>query len=357
MHFDLSSEQRQFEDSVTQLLADVVDLTAMTKGSDVIDPTREKVDAGLAQLGALSVLVPEEHGGLGMGLLTLSVLADCLGRTAAPSAVIQSALAAWISAECDDAAIRKTWLEPLMSGEARAAFALHEWGDAWAPSQWRASAREGVTKHNVVDAERADVFVVGFAEGLCFVEASEVRVATPKQQALDMTRPTADVVVAGNVGRSISGALANRVFDALLVLTAADAAAAGQRAFEMTVDYAKVREQFDRPIGSFQGLKHQLADMVVDIEPARFLCWYAAHAWDHELPDAARSAALAKSHAADVAVKTARASVEAHGGIGYTWEYPLHLLLKRAMHDRAMLGSSAALRKRVAALTPTPPVR
>jgi alkylation response protein AidB-like acyl-CoA dehydrogenase len=350
MHFDLSSEQRQFEDSITQLLADRADLIAMTKGAEAIDPIRRKVDSGLAELGALSVLVPEKHGGLGMDLLTLAILADRLGRAAAPSTAVQSALAGWLVAELGDGALRKRWLEGLMSGEARAAFAFNETEGEWLPEQWRASAREATTKHYVVDATHADLFVVGFADGFRFIEASAAQIAVSKQQPLDMTRPTASVAFPAGE-KPVAGALAQRVYDALLALMAADAAAAGQRAFEMSVDYAKVREQFDRPIGRFQGLKHQLADMAVDIEPARFLCWYAAHAWDRELPDASRSAALAKAHAADVAVKTARAAVEAHGGIGYTWEYPLHLLLKRAMHDRVILGSPAALRKRAAALT------
>src|SRR3546814_1692061 len=97
----------------------------------------------------------------------------------------------------------------------------------------------------------------------------------------------------------------------------------------MSVEYAKTRVQFGRPIGAFQAIKHALADMAVDMDPVRYLCWFAAHAWDTPAPEAPWSAALAKAHATDMAVKTARAAVEAHGGIGYTWEYPLHLLLDR----------------------------
>lgn len=354
MYFDLLSEQKQFAESADRLLSDSVDLTAMTKGAEAIDAIRRQLTPALSALGATSVLVPESQGGLGMGLLTLAVLADCVGRYAAPSNALHSALAAWLVAESRDETLCRSWLEPLMHGKAQAAFALNEEPGVWAPGEWRcASNDERAMKYNVIDAEYAQLIIAGLRDGLLFIDASAAEIVPPDKENLDMTRRASKVRFAPGAGRLIDPKFSERLYDALLVLTAADASAAGRRAYEMAVEYAKIREQFGRPIGSFQGLKHQLADMAVDIEPAQFLCWHAAHAWDQNATDSARSAALAKSHAADVAVKTARASLEAHGGIGYTWEYPLHLLLKRAMQDRIVLGASGALRKRVACLTST----
>jgi alkylation response protein AidB-like acyl-CoA dehydrogenase len=355
MHFDLLDEQKQFEDGVERLLNSTIDLPAMTKGAEVIAPLRDRLQQKLAELGAPAVLVSEQHGGLGMGLLTLAVLADCFGRYAAPTNVLQSALAAWLISVGGDQDLRDRWLEPLITGRAQAAFALAEGPDAWAPEQWRARRSDpAVLKTPVEGAENCQLIIAGLADGFVALDAAEVKVASGGRRPLDMTRPTSEIRFAPPAGRALGAGpeLSQRVFDALLVLHAADAAGAGRRAYQMAVEYAKVREQFGRPIGSFQGLKHQLANMAVDIEPTRFLGWYAAHAWDQIPADASRAAALAKAHAGDVAVKTARAAVEAHGGIGYTWEYPLHLLLKRAMHDRMVLGSSASLRERVAALTP-----
>lgn len=354
MHFDLLDEQKQFENGVERLLASVVDLPTMTRGAAEIDAIRDQLAPRLAEAGAAAVLAPGSRGGLGMGLLSLCVLADAFGRHAAPTGVLQSAVAAWLVAEAGDDSLRERWLEPLIAGEASAAFALNEGPAVWAPWEWRArSADAEVRKLNVEGADRAQLIIAGLAGGgLVALDAADVKIEPAAQPPLDMTRPTFNLAFAPSAGRTLQAGFADRLYDALLVLTAADASAAGRKTYEMAVDYAKVREQFGRPIGSFQALKHQLANQAVEIEPARFLCWYAAHAWD-QIPHAApRAAALAKAHAGDVAVKTARAALEAHGGIGYTWDYPLHLLLKRAMHDRMMLGSSAMLRRRVGELTP-----
>ena len=116
----------------------------------------------------------------------------------------------------------------------------------------------------------------------------------------------------------------------------------------MCVEYAKTREQFGVTIGHFQALKHQLADMAIEIDPSRALYWYAAHAFDHIPADRARSAALAKAHITDRAMQIGRDSVEAHGGIGFTWECDVQLWFKRAMFDRAFLGAPAVQRDRIA---------
>ncbi len=118
----------------------------------------------------------------------------------------------------------------------------------------------------------------------------------------------------------------------------------------MSVEYAKTREQFGVTIGHFQALKHQLSNMAVDLEPSRGLFWYAAHAFDHVPEDATRYAALAKSHITDCAIRVARDAVEAHGGIGFTWECDVQIWFKRAMFDRAFLGAPSLHRERAAKL-------
>jgi len=118
----------------------------------------------------------------------------------------------------------------------------------------------------------------------------------------------------------------------------------------MTTDYAKARQQFGQPIAQFQSVKHQIADMATSIEPARGLFWYAAHAWDHLQDEAPRSAAIAKHHLTDRATEIARDAVELHGGLGFTWECDVQIWMKRAMFDRAFLGTPEAHRARCAAL-------
>jgi alkylation response protein AidB-like acyl-CoA dehydrogenase len=118
----------------------------------------------------------------------------------------------------------------------------------------------------------------------------------------------------------------------------------------MAVEYAKTRQQFGVPIGRFQALKHQLANLAVEVEPARALVWYAAHAFDHLPAEAPRAAALAKAHATDRFMQVARDTVEAHGGIGFTWECDVQIYFKRALFDRAFLGTPGQHRERAASL-------
>jgi alkylation response protein AidB-like acyl-CoA dehydrogenase len=134
------------------------------------------------------------------------------------------------------------------------------------------------------------------------------------------------------------------------VLLAADALGGATRCVESSVAYAKTREQFGVPIGHFQALKHQLANMALEVEPSRALVWFAAHAFDALPGDAPRAAALAKAHLGDVYAQVARDTVEAHGGIGFTWECDVQIWFKRALFDRAFCGTPAEHRERAARL-------
>jgi len=145
-------------------------------------------------------------------------------------------------------------------------------------------------------------------------------------------------------------AQAGRVRDTALVLLAADAFGSGSRLVDMSVEYSKTREQFGVTIEHFQAVKHQLANMAVELEPSRGLFWYAAHALDHIEEESERAAALAKAHISDRVMQIARDSVEAHGGIGFTWECDVQLWFKRSMFNRAFLGTPSVHRERAAQL-------
>ena len=141
-----------------------------------------------------------------------------------------------------------------------------------------------------------------------------------------------------------------RLLDLAAIALAADSLGGAQRALEMAVDYSKVREQFGRKIGSFQALKHIAAEMVADIEPTRSLVWYAAYTYDRRPREAPRAAAMAKASLGDVYSRTARRSVEIHGGIGFTWEFDLQLWFKRAHVNEVAFGDPTFHRERVAEL-------
>jgi alkylation response protein AidB-like acyl-CoA dehydrogenase len=251
-------------------------------------------------------------------------------------------------------------LPGLATGDLLATVAFSEEGGAWQPDQWQLGASDpgagalSGTKETVPFAEQADLFVVGLAGGrFAVVERNSKGVEVQRVEGADRTRrigrvsfdaTPAELLESGDAG------VADRVRDVGLVLLAADAFGGARKLVDMSVEYAKSREQFGVTIGHFQAHKHQLANMAVDIEPSRALYWYAAHALDHIQDEAARCAAIAKSHITDRYQQIARDAVEAHGGIGFTWEGDVQIWFKRAMFDRALLGTPREHRDRAANL-------
>jgi alkylation response protein AidB-like acyl-CoA dehydrogenase len=352
MLFDLNDDQKAIREAVESVLRDKLDDRTALKLFD-----RGTLDRTLWQdlmgLGLGSIMSPPEQGGLGLDFLTLAIVMESLARFAAPGPVCHNALTSWLLRVSGNVSLSEQWGEKLARGEAIASFALLEGTGGWLPDSWSLAESMGVaTKRSVEWASDADLLIVGLAGGrLGAVESRAAGVQVTAVESLDRSRPLADVHF-DNADILPLGdeSLAARIVDALLILCAADACGAATKAYEMAVDYAKVRSQFGRPIGSFQAVKHQLANLAVDIEPCRFLYWYAAHAWDALPNESRRAAAVAKAHLTEVAVKVARAAVELHGGIGYTWEYPLHIFLKRAMSCRAAMGLPAIHQERAAVL-------
>lgn len=345
MHFDLTDEQKMLQASLHALLQDRVDLHALTRATlKDVSGLRVKLDADIAALGVTATLCPVTHGGLDLGILTLVAVSEELGRHAAPSNSVQNAVAAWLIAQAGDDIQRDRWLPGLIDGHINAAIAKS------ASLEVSGDVLSGEAS-NVEHADTADVFIVATKDKLALIERGDA-VAVSMPSPLDISRPVSSVTFSAAPASllSTSTELHERLSQAQIILLAADAYGAGQRAHEMAVAYAMERRQFDRPIGAFQALKHQLADAALTMAPARFLPWRAAYAWDTSHGEAARLAALAKAHTPDVAVSTARAMVEAHGGVGYTWEYPLHLFLKRAMYDRVAWGGPAFHRAAAARL-------
>ena len=152
------------------------------------------------------------------------------------------------------------------------------------------------------------------------------------------------------IGRFAQVGAIDRARDAGLILLALDCYGGSNRCLDMTAKYALTREQFGQIIGAFQGVKHQLADLATDLAPSLSLCWYAAHAFDHMPDKSERHAAITKAHMTDVYDKVTRYAIELHGGIGFTWEYDLHLWWRRAVFDRAYLGEATYHRLRAADL-------
>ena len=349
MNFDLTDEQRMLQETVGQLAEKQCPPTEIHKRLES-DDTYADLWKALCELGVPGLAIDTTHGGAGLEVLDLAVVAETLGYHATPGPYLGHVLAARAIELGGSDEQKSRWLPALASGERIGTIAFGDEG-GWDPEGWKMSSKGPLSgeKPFVPCANAADLFVVGLAGGqLGVVEKGANGLSIEAVDCADLTRPVSHLRLSETPCEILpGGASASRATrDVGLALLAADAFGGSQRLLETCVEYAKTREQFGVTIGSFQGLKHQLANMAVDVEPSRGLYWFAAFAQDNATEEAERIAAIAKAHITDRFLQIGRDSVEAHGGIGFTWECDVQIWFKRAMFDRAFLGSPAEHRER-----------
>lgn len=328
------------------------------------------VDDKLWQLGVdlgwTGLAIGEDHGGAGQSLVELCIVAEELGRALAAGPFITSALVGLAVERFGSEAIKGDLLPRLADGSSRATWALAEPGGAWTPGSVTTSAiaQDGDyilhgRKTAVQDAGSADSILVSATLGgdpvFLVVDPTSAGVTLRKQKTLDQSRSFYDIEfdnvrVGGGRRLDADAAAVQWLCDAAAVLTSADSLGAGQRLMEMTVDYVKVREQFDRAIGSFQAVKHKVSDMAVGVKGTFAATYYAAMSLDLGTSDASRAATVAKSFSSDAMSRLAGQALQSHGGIGFTWEHDLHLYLRRVKTDEALYGDTPAHQERLAAL-------
>jgi alkylation response protein AidB-like acyl-CoA dehydrogenase len=313
----------------------------------------------MARLGWLGLALPEEHGGSGLGMVETAIVLEELGRAACPSPYLPTVLAGLLIARTGTEAQQARWLPAIATGTARATVAFLDRDLAWAPDTARTEAtpREGgVTltgeKSFVPWAHVADVIVVpartGAGVSLFLADSGSPGITFTPLPAMDLgTRwatvrfdgtPVPAAAALGEPGQG--GALLAWLLQRAAVGAAAEMLGAARRCLDMAVGYAKVREQFGQPIGAFQAVRHKCADMLLEVENAHAATYYAAWALDAEADDAAVAASVAKAYVGDAARKVCGEAIQVHGGIGFTWEYDLHLYVKRAKALEAMYGDT-----------------
>ncbi len=358
MDFGLSDEQQLLDQSLRRFLAERMPTTRVRELIETPDAFDAKAWSELAELGVAGCLVAEEHGGAGLALLDAAVIATALGHAAAPTPFLGSTvLAPLLMAGAGSDAQRKEWLPKLAAGKVRIGVALAEQVERRdeAGVALEAGSLRG-TALFAIDGVGADAYLVAAGEALCLVERGVAGLTVEPLPTVDRTRRLAELRFDGvaPTERLASGdaarAAISRALDAARVLLAADMLGCCDRALAMSVDYAKQRKQFDRPIAQFQAVKHLCAEMAAAIEPARALVWYAAHAADALPAEAPLLALHAKAHLADVAMDVVRTATQVHGGIGFTDAYDLQLWFKRVSLARQLLGTPAKLRAHAAAL-------
>jgi alkylation response protein AidB-like acyl-CoA dehydrogenase len=355
MDFGLSDEQKQLDDSLRRFLAERVPTTRVRELIETPDAHDAKLWSELAELGVAGCLIAEEHGGAGLSLLDAAVIATALGHAAAPTPFLGSAILAPRLVAAGSDAQRKEWLPKLAAGQLRLGVAIAEQVERRddAGVSLDGGKLRGIALF-AIDGAGADAYLVAAGDALALVAKSAPGLTVEAMPTIDRTRRLAELRFEGTPaellarGDAARGAIADALLAARVAL-AADMLGACDRSLAMSVDYAKQRKQFDRPIAQFQAVKHLCAEMAAAIEPARALVWYAAHAAG-EIPAEAPLLALhAKSHLADVAMDVVRIATQVHGGIGFTDAYDLQLWFKRVSLSRQLLGTPARLRAQAAA--------
>jgi alkylation response protein AidB-like acyl-CoA dehydrogenase len=285
-----------------------------------------------AELGLTGLAVPEEQGGSGASFVELTVALEEAGRMLLRAPLLSTAVAAVVLADGGAADL----VSRLVDGSTSAAFVVGKVSAAGPAGDLLSG-----TVPQVVDAASAGLLLVTADDTLYAVEASTavIREAEP----LDPTRALARVELAGTHGRPVGDAA--HALDLLHVALAAESVGAARRVLELTVDYLKVREQFGRPLGSFQALRHRVADLTVELEAATSTAWYAARAVVEHSPELPVVAPLAKATATDAFTHIAGEAIQLHGGIGFTWEHDAHLYFKRAWTTSLLHGDARTLRR------------
>jgi len=315
MDFDLSADQKDIKAVARDLLAARAPWAKLREAAE-----RERYDealwAELVELGWPGIAISEQHGGQGLGAVELAVLLEELGYACAATPLLSTAAAAAAIQAGGTEEQRVRWLPGLAGGELTAGIG---------------------TRELAADAAGAAVVVLLDGDDAQLVES-------PRAEPVTMIDPTRRFATVSGEGAPLGAGAADRVRAAL----AAEVVGVCQRALDMTLDYVKQRKQFGVPVGSFQAVSHRCAQMLLDTESARSTAYYAAWAADADPERLPEAAALAAAAAADAGRDVTASAIQAHGGIGFTWEADVHWLYKRAQLDAALLGGAARHR---AALT------
>jgi alkylation response protein AidB-like acyl-CoA dehydrogenase len=361
MYFDLTDEQQAIKATARDFLAAryksprIRELVESEHGFEQSDWEE------MAELGWPGLALPEQWGGQGLGIVELAVLFEELGYALVPTPLLSSTVAGLALALNGSDEQRDRWLRPLASGEARGTLALFDAGSPAAIGEFELEAKEngdGVIldgeKVLVMDAASADFLLVATADGRRHVVAADADgVSVRPESSIDLTRRLYSVRLDGvRVGpeATLSGGQAEYlpVLWRACVALAAESTGIAQRTLDMAVEYAKDRKQFGRPIGSYQAVSHRCAQMLLETENSRSAVYGAAWAADAEPDSLPLAASMAKAYASDAGWRVPDASIQVHGGIGFTWEHDLHFFLKRGKANAATFGDAKWHRERVA---------
>jgi alkylation response protein AidB-like acyl-CoA dehydrogenase len=379
MDFGFSQEQELLRQTARSFLEKECPTGFVRRMMDDPAGTTDEFWGKLAELGWLGLIYPEAHGGVGLGLVDLTVILEEMGRAVMPGPFFSTVLLGGLAVlDAGSEAQKAAWLPRIAAGEARATLALLEESARWDAAGVAVTAKPGKgggfvlsgTKLFVPDGHATDLLVVAartarptkedpsHGVSLFLVPADRKGLTRTLLPTMDQTRKLAEVALARvEVGPdALLGPLhqawpvVTRVLDQAAVALCAEMCGGAQKVLDLSTDYAKGRVAFGRPIGAYQAVKHKCADMLVAVENAKSITYYAAWAADQRAPDAPLAASMAKAFVSDAYRRVAGDGIQVHGGIGFTWEHDLHLYFKRAKGSEVAFGDATLHRERVARL-------
>ncbi len=351
MEFGPSESQRLFDDALRGVLSDRVTVESRRAAAAASGGGDAALWRDLSGLGLAGLLVPEEHGGSGLGVIDAALAAEALGCAAAPTPFLGSAVLAPLALRLMGAAAhRERWLPRLAAGDMRVAVALGALSGTTGTCGPRLAGggRLSGEVSGALDAAGATHLLVALPTGggMALAETDAPGVTLRPRRSVDGLRPLADLAFDGAPVAVLDGGDPRRVLDAGRVALAAETLGAAQAMLDRAVAYAGQRRQFGRAIAGFQAVRHACAEMAAALEPCRALVWYAAHAQDGpEEGEARMLAAQAKAHLDEVGRDVARAATEVHGGMGFTEMLGLPFWFRRTMANRQLLGGPERCRE------------
>jgi alkylation response protein AidB-like acyl-CoA dehydrogenase len=362
MQFGLNESQEILKNNARQFFAGECPMAHVRQLAESKQPYDAALWSKMASQGFMGIIFPEKYEGLGLGKVELILLMEEAGRALLPGPFWSTvALAGTVIDAIASDAQKTKYLTPICHGQALSTLALLETGSTWDWADTRLADSNGKLtgeKLFVLDADVADFILVAAQTGVFLVEAQAPGLCITPMPALDLTRNFYAVQFKDTPAEKLGeGTHLARALDIATAALVAEMVGGMQRVLDLTVDYAKMRKQFGKPIGTFQAVQHQCADMYLETESSRSAAYYAAWALEQDAPDAATATSIAKMYASDACRAVGNRGIQIHGGNGFAWENDLHLYYRRAKASEAMFGDATFHRERIARLVidPVPP--
>jgi alkylation response protein AidB-like acyl-CoA dehydrogenase len=355
MQFGLTESQEFLKNSARKFFAGECPSTEMRRLMETDTAYDATLWSKLTDQGYTGIIFPETYGGVGLGKVELMLLMEEAGRALLPGPFFSTVvLAGSVLDAVGTPGHKKRYLEPICKGEVRSTVAILEAGASWNPRDVQLSAVNGKLsgeKFFVTDAAVADFLIVVARNGVFVVDSKARGLKISPMSGMDLTRKLY-VVEFNNTPAEEVGSDLNlpQAFDVATAALAAELVGGMQRTLDVTVEYAKTRKQFGKPIGMFQAVQHQCADMYLETESSRSAVYYAGWALEENSSDAVTAVSVAKMYCSDAARTVGNRGIQIHGGMGFTWENDLHLYYRRAKASETAFGDATFHRERIASM-------